>query len=157
MLILAAAMLLADGTQLVQPPLPGFKIGNQVSADGVRIVERIPRNERIERWTRMVTTQRFEGLGARTEPAGFLQLIATGARDWCPGVEVSAIRTVGGAAQLRVDCPLNRATRRPETFIMRAAKGTSDLHVYQVTWRRRPWPADVQWGMAYLDGVTVKR
>lgn len=157
MLLMVAAAFLADTTELLRPALPGFKIGNQASGGGVWIVEQIPRRESVAKWTRMVTTQRFEGLAGRIDAAGFLQSIANGASSSCPGAKASGIRLVGGAAQLRVDCPLNKATGRPETFIMRAVMGSTDLHVYQVAWRRVPWPADVQWGLAYLNGVTLKR
>ena len=157
MFFLFAAALLADSSQLVRPPLPGFKIANRASANGVTIVEQIPSKETIEKWSKMVTTQRFEGVAGRLDANSFLQLIAKGARETCSNAKVSDIRLVGETPQLRVDCPLNRATGRSETFIMRAVMGTTDLHVYQVAWRRAPWPADVQWGLAYLDSVKLKR
>lgn len=156
-MFLLLAVLLADSTQLIRPPLPGFKVVNQTSAGGVTIVEQIPRGETAQRWSRMVTVQRFDGLAQRISAAGFLQLIAKNAGESCPGVKVSDIRTVGGTPQLRVDCPLNKPTGHPETFIMRAVAGSTDMHVYQVGWRRSPWPADVQWALAYLDGVKLKR
>lgn len=157
MFVLLAAVLLADSSQLVLPALRGFKVVNQTSAGGVTIIEQIPRSETAERWSRMVTIQRFEGLAERVNAAGFLQLIAKGAGESCPGVIVSDIRIVSGTPQLRIDCPLNKPTGHRETFIMRAVAGSTDMHVYQVAWRREPWPADVQWGMTYLNGVKLKR
>jgi len=158
MFALMTALLIGGSSveELVRPALPGFVVGYQQSVPSAAIVEEIPEGETVEKWTRMVTTQRFTGLTRTIDPKGFLTMLAQGASGGCPGATASSVQQMGPAAQVRFDCPLNPATGLPETFIARAIPGASDLHVAQIAWRKLPGAKDLAWAEAYLSGVQIK-
>jgi hypothetical protein len=141
---------------LLRPALPSFAVGYNVARDGNSIVEEVPHGETVEKWTRMVTTQRFAGVARRTDSNGFLQLMLDRLQQACPGAKVIYRRASGKSSQMRVDCPLNPSTRLPETFIAKAMSGAADLHVAQVAFRRAPTDDDVSWAERYLAGVKVR-
>jgi hypothetical protein len=141
---------------LTRPPVPGFVVGYQVERNGNLIIEQVPSGENVDKWTRMVTTQRFAGVARRTDGNGFLQNMLNGLQRGCPGAKVTYRRPSGKAAQMRVDCPLNPGTGLPETFFAKAIPGASDMHVAQVAFRRVPNARDVAWAERYLAGVTLK-
>jgi hypothetical protein len=150
-----AILLTAAAEALSAPALPGFVVGFDKAAGGSSIVERVPQGETVHAWTRMVTTQRFAGLAARTDANGFLGLMLGGLQRGCPTAKVAYRRPARSAAQMRVDCPLNLATGKPETFFAKAMPGKPDMHVAQVAFRRVPTPADVKWAEAHLAKVTL--
>ena len=143
-----------------QAALPDLVVGFQRAAEGSLIVERIPPGETVERWSRMVTTQRFAGVIAR---GGSLEewhdyMAGALARD-CQRSRSSepARLTVAGrpAIEFRGDCPLNPATGQPETYFIRAIEGPADLHVAQVAFRHVPSAAEAEWARAHLASVTL--
>jgi hypothetical protein len=141
---------------LARPPVPGFIVGFQAAKDGTLIVEQVPAGETVQKWTRMVTTQRFAGAARRIDGNGFLQLMLDGLQRDCPGATLGYRRITGSAAQMRVNCPLNPATGLPETFFAKAMPGQTDMHVAQAAFRRVPSARDVAWAERYLAGVTLK-
>lgn len=154
--IIAGLLASSAGEQVVRPALPSFVVGNQQAAGGASIIEQVPSGETVERWTRMVTTQRFEGLADRIDAPGFLNKLAALTEQRCAGAKASDLQKSGSSAEVRVDCPLNVETGQPETFIARAIADGHDLHIFQVAWRRVPTAADVAWGERYLQGISVK-
>jgi hypothetical protein len=155
LIVVSLAASPADAERLVQPAAPGFIIGYQAEADHTSIVERVPAGEDVEVWTRMITTQRFEGLAERSTPQGFLQTLAQSVQRACSGAKASDVRLPNGATVLRADCPLNTATGKPETFFARTIADGGRMHVVQVAFRRIVTAADVQWARAYLNGVAL--
>jgi hypothetical protein len=161
--VVAAAAAAATAAQraeyLAEPPVPGFTIGHQVARDGNAIVERVPAGETAQRWTRMVTTQRFAGASARMRPEHLLQTMGAGVVQACRGGRAGAIRllTVSGrpAAQFRADCPMNPATGKPETVLARTIGGTHAMHVVQVAFRRVPTAQDISWAEKHLNGTML--
>lgn len=100
---------------LMRPEPPGFVVGYNLARDGNSIVEQVPAGETVEKWTRMVTTQRFAGVARRTDGNGFLQLMIDRLQQACPGAKIAYRRASGKAAQMRIDCrstPLP-GSRRP--------------------------------------------
>lgn len=157
---LAAPALSQPAEWLGQAPLDGLVIAHQLARDGSMIVERIPPGESVQRWTRMATTQRFAGVIARGSSLDewyghFMGGLANG----CPGYRSAppARLQIAGrpALAFRVDCPRNPATGLPETFLLRAIAGGSDLHVTQVAFRRVPSATDIAWASGHLDSVTL--
>jgi len=124
------------------------------------IVERVPPGETVEQWSRMVTVQRFADVIAR---GGTLfewrDHFLDGLRTGCPGFRVgdTIFSSLAGhpALQLRIDCPLNPATGRPETFLLLAIAGHSDLHIAQIAFRHVPSEAETAWARAQLASVTL--
>ena len=141
---------------LLRPALPGFVVGYDLARNGNSIVEQVPAGETVEKWTRMVTTQRFAGVARRVDGNGFLQTMLDGLQQGCPGAKVTYRRTSGKSAQMRVDCPLNPSTGLSETFFAKAMPGASDMHVAQVAFRRAPTANDVTWAESYLTSVKLK-
>ena len=69
----------------------------------------------------------------------------------------AAVMVCGPAVTFRVDCPLNPATGRPETFLLRAIAGSTDLHVVQVAYRRLPNAAESEAAQRHRDSVRLCR
>ena len=141
---------------LVRPPVPGFVVGYEVARDGNLIIEQVPAGENVEKWTRMVTTQRFAGAAGRLSANGLLQNMIDGLSGGCPGATIVYRRASGKNAQMRVDCPKNPKTGLPETFFAKAMAGASDMHVAQVAFRSVPKANDVAWAEKYLGSVSLK-
>jgi len=141
---------------LERPAVPGFVAGYEVAKNGNYIQEQVPAGENVEKWTRMVTTQRFAGVAEATSANGFLQLMIDGLASGCPGATVVYRRPSGKTAQMRVDCPTNPKTGLPETFFAKAMAGSTDMHVAQVAFRSIPKANDVAWAEKYLGSVSLK-
>jgi hypothetical protein len=141
---------------LAQGPLPGFSVGFQQAERGSLIVERVPTGETVQRWTRMVTIQRFAGEIAID---AWVSAFTSGLGESCPGARYNqpAWSEIEGrrAVEFRGDCPLNPTTGLPETFMIRAVSGGTALHVAQIAFRRVPGDADVAWARRHLDTVTL--
>lgn len=156
----ASALAQAGAERLASPPLSGFVQGYQAANAQQAIREEVPRGETVERWTRMVTTQRFGGLASRATPAAYARTIAASAPRACPGAAVSPIISlaVSGrpAARFQVDCPRNQQGQA-ETFILLAVAGQSDMHVKQVAFRGVRTPADLDWARGFLDRTVLCR
>jgi hypothetical protein len=143
--------------RLVSPALPGFVLGHSAGNSQQSIREEVPAGETVQAWTRMVTTQRFVGLAARATVAAYARNILASLPRSCPGATASPITglTVSGrpAARIQVDCPRS-AGGQPETFILLAVAGTSDMHVKQIALRGGTTPAGLAWGRSFLSGTT---
>ena len=144
-----------------QAHVPGFSVAHRDEGANGMIIERIPNGETVERWTRMVTVQRFTGAAERLSPHDLLANMSNGVANGCPGSRSSEIvrLTISGrpAARFRVDCPLNPSTGLPETFTALAIAGASDLHVAQVAFRRVPSRADDVWADRQIGTVVLCR
>jgi len=151
--ISAAAAQPAGTERLVSPSLPGFVTGHSAANAQQSILEQIPAGESVRAWTRMVTTQRYGGLARRATVAQYVGNVRAAVPNACPGAVLSPVEslTVSGrpAARFQLDCPRS-AGGRPETFIMLAIAGPSDIHVKQVAWRGGTTPTGLAWGRNYL-------
>ena len=143
---------------LAAPALPGFVVGYSAGNAQQTIREEVPRGETVEAWTRMVTTQRFTGLAQRTTPAAYAQSVLAPLPRACPGAGISPVANliVAGrpTARFQVDCP-HSAGGRPESFILLAIAGRSDIHVKQAAWRGGTTPATLSWGRQFIDGTVL--
>ena len=135
----------------------GFVIGFEKANADQSILERIPKGESVQQWTRMLTSQRFNGRARDPGPEQLLVNIRGLLAHSCPGATTSPIvaMTVSGrpAARMRADCPLNGQTGLPETFFIIAFAGISDLFAEQVAFRHVPSDADVMFAMKDLQQV----
>lgn len=154
----ATMAIAADGERLVGPPLSGFVVGHSAANAGQSIREEIRTDETVQRWTRMVTTQRFTGLAARSTPAAYARRIAGQLPQACPGATISPIASlsVGGrpASRFQVDCPRSQSGVS-ETFILLAIAGQRDMHVKQVAFRGAKTAANLAWARGFLAGTTL--
>jgi hypothetical protein len=154
-----AAAAQAPSEWLGQAPLPELVVGSRQVAGRSLMVERIPPGETVEQWSRMVTVQRFAGVIARGGTVDeWREHFLDGLRTGCPGFRGgNATHTsVAGrpAIVLRIDCPLNPATGRPETFLLLAIAGRIDLHIAQIAFRHVPSDAEMDWARSQLASVT---
>lgn len=158
LLLASPAVAQSGGERLVSPALPGFVQGHAAANAEQSIREDVPRGETVENWTRMVTTQRFSGLAARTTPAAYIQTILSQMPRACPGARSSAVANVqvGGTAtsRLQVSCPRGTGGR-PETFLMLAIAGRADMHVKQVAFRGPTTPAGLAWANGFLNATVL--
>ena len=106
----------------------------------------------------MVTTQRFIGLAQRTTPAAYAQSVLAPLPRACPGAAISPVAnlTIAGrpAVRFQVDCP-HSVGERPESFILLAVAGRSDMHVKQAAWRGGTTPATLNWGHQFIAGTVL--
>lgn len=156
----AAAQAQPQAEWLVQAPLPELVVGFEREEGGSLIVERIPPGETVQAWSRMATTQRFAGAVARGISLSiWADHFYAGLAGGCPGYRAGRPRyfEAGGrpAVEFRVDCPRIHATGRPETFLLRALAGTSDLHVVQIAFRHVPTDDEVEWAQAHLASALL--
>jgi hypothetical protein len=165
MIIFATGLALSIAAQgaapewIVQDPLPGFFVDFREEGSDGMIVEQVPDGESVERWTRMVTVQRFGGAAQRLSPQALLGNMVDGLATSCRGARTSPIEAVmvtgRPAARFRADCPNNPVTGLPETFVALAIAGAADLHVVQVAFRRVPSAADSAWAARQIDSVVL--
>lgn len=154
-----AAAVAATAEWSAPPAAAGFVVGFEKANAEQSIVERIPAGESVERWTRMLTSQRFVGRARDPGPRQLLVTIQNLLKDGCPGgstTEILAMSVSGRpAARMRCDCPMNPQTGLPETFFIVAFAGTNDLFAEQVAFRRIPTAADVAFATAQLQSVRL--
>lgn len=159
--MLIAAMVLqgAPAEMLVASMPAGFKTGYEAAQGGQTIEERVPTAETVENWSRMITLQRFSGIAA-VGAHGLLERLGGLMAQSCPGAKVGAITngTEGGhpVAALRVDCPLNGATGKPETMFARAFQGASNVYLAQYAYRSKPTAEQAGTATAYLATVRLR-
>ncbi len=146
-----------SGEFLLAPADSRFVFGWEAPA-GHGMREYVPRGETVENWTRMVTLQRF-GYRAGMTPAAVLARTAALMQAACPGATVTPGESVPLAghvsATIRVDCPRNPQTGKPETMFARAVLGDDALHMVQAATRRVPTIADVRWAAGVLQGAVL--
>jgi hypothetical protein len=142
---------------LGQAPLAGFAVGYRAAENGSAIVEWVPQGETVDHWTRMVTVQRFAGIGARLR--FWVDTFPPNLARSCPGAVVSRpvySESLGRQqAAFRVDCPRNPETGQPETFLLRAIAGAADLHSLQVAYRHVPSAQEIEWAERQLASARL--
>ena len=155
--LVSTAALAAGGERLASPAVPGFVAGYAAANDEQSIREEVPRGETVQAWTRMITTQRFTGVAARVSPAAYVATIRVQLDQSCPGASASPILrlTIGGhaAARFRADCPDSGG--QPESFLLLAIAGRSDMHVKQAAVRGATTPASLTWGERLLAATVL--
>jgi hypothetical protein len=153
--ISAILMTSAAEPEVTRPPLPGFVVGYKAAHGGASLLEEVPQGETVQKWTRMVTTQRFENIAFRLSPAKMMGTIATNFVVTCAGGTATEVGSDGDFSTVRADCPKNPQTGLPETMVARATANGATLHVFQVAWRKAPTAADVAWAEAYLKAIKL--
>lgn len=119
--------------------------------------EFVPRGETVEGWTRMLTVQTMPWRMGLT-PTGVLRMLANGMESACSGATVAPIEAAAlngrDGATIRVDCPRNPQTGKPETMFARAVQGDRSITMVQAAVRRVPTAEDVTWATQVLSSVT---
>lgn len=161
LLMLAMAMVMQGGSvETLAAPMPsGFKVGHQAAQGGQTIEERVPVAETVEAWSQMITVQRFAGL-APVGPHRLLDRLSGLMATACPGATAAPVvdGIEGGhpIATLRVDCPMNAATGKPETMFARAFGGATDIHLVQYAYRSTPTSQQSDTATDYIASVHLR-
>ncbi|UIJ46146.1 hypothetical protein LZK98_04125 [Sphingomonas cannabina] len=153
-MIVAALLGAQAGERLVWPKADGFVVAHQQDNGRTSIEEQVPKGETVEQWTRMITTLTFAG---PLDPAGFADRMAGLWSQSCPGAKAGAPVSGARGVDIRIDCPLNPQTGKPETMFQRSVAGESKLYVLQVAFRLTPTKDQAAWAMAQLDRATLCR
>ena len=146
----------AQALEASRPALPGFVVGHKAEQGGASLIEEVPEVETVQKWTRMVTTQRFENIAYRLSPDRMMGRLASGYMTTCVGGTATEVTRDGDFSTVRADCPKNPETGLPETVMARAIADEGTLHVFQVAWRRVPTAADLAWGETYLKAIKLR-
>jgi hypothetical protein len=121
------------------------------------MTEWVPAGESVSDWTQMLTVQVYRG--AEVDSATFLERVGKGYLDACPKTAAKGIFSgkVNGyiVSMLLLKCPMNPATKRPETTAFRVIKGKDALYSVQRAWRSVPTDQDIDEVMHWLARVTV--
>lgn len=156
-LVLAAGATANSDGRLSPLQAPGFAVGFEQANPRGEITERVPTGETVERWTAMLTEQRFTGLAAQATPRAYASNVLNAVPGFCPGGKAGITREFSvsqrPALTLRVDCPRNPQTGLAETTLMLIVAGPRDMHVRQVAWRRKASAADLAFGQQVFDAT----
>ena len=136
------------GEHLAMRAEPDFAPGIVQQRRGTFMSESVPKGERLDMWSRMVTIQRFPWRPGLT-PDQMADSLGRGFEGACAGTTLTPVRSldVDGhkAAYLRADCPLNPQTGKPETMFARILIGDEMVHLVQIAFRHRPTSAEAAW------------
>lgn len=135
----------------------GFKIDFQQKNKDMLISEMVPVKQSVKSWTEMVTVQVFYGLKAT--PDQFKARIESGLAAACPKSEsrpVAQGEENGYPSMVWLqNCPLNKATGKPEITWFKAVQGNDSFYVVQKAFRFMPAQEQMTEALAYLGTVKV--
>jgi hypothetical protein len=135
----------------------GYKIDYHAKNDDIAITELVPKKQSVKNWTEMVTIQVFYGL--KSSPEQFMAKIEKLATEACPGASVILIRQGeenGYPFNLFLqDCPLNKATGKPEITWFKTIEGKDSFCVVQFATKLKPTEEKITKWMQYLRSVIV--
>lgn len=141
---------------LLQTLPKGFVIGHATDDGRDAFTEMIPQGERVENWSRMLTTQVMRGRGHVT-PAQFHASMGEMWRQACPDARVGELQTGvenGYAIGLWLQaCPHNPASGMPEYTFFKAIQGNDSFYVIQAALRRQPSEAEIEESLGWLRGA----
>ena len=147
---------LQDENVLTKLP-DGFKIDFQQRNKDMLISEMVPVKQSVKNWTEMVTVQVFYGLKAT--PDQFKARIESGLAAACPKSEshpVAQGEENGYPSMVWLqNCPLNKATGKPEITWFKAIQGSDSFYIVQVAFKAWPSKEQITQWMRYLKDVTV--
>lgn len=132
-------------SQLVAFSVPSNFVAGAERNDGTTYTrEAVPKGETVEKWSEMITVTGAKGLASQPNASAekFAGVIASGYKKVCPdsfdvrvlGANETTFATVVGCGKI------GEATKRSETTLIIAIKGSADL--YTVQWAERGKPAD---------------
>ena len=135
----------------------GFKIDFQQRNKAMLISEMVPVKQSVKNWTEMVTVQVFYGLKVTPDQfkAGIEKELATA----CPRAESHPVAQGpenGYPSMVWLqNCPINKATGKPEITWFKAIQGNDSFYIVQVAFKAWPSKQQITQWMGYLKDVTV--
>ncbi len=130
----------------------GFNVDFQQRNKDMLISEMVPVKQSVKNWTEMVTVQVFCGLKAT--PDQFKARIESGLAAACPRAEsrpVAQGKENGYPSMVWLqNCPLNKATGKPEITWFKAIQGNDSFYIVQVAFKAWPSKEQITKWMGYL-------
>ncbi len=121
----------------------GYELGHHQKTDQSEISEFIPKGERFDSWSEMVTVQLFP---APQDNARFLATFESLAKQACTdgSVQVVATREENGypVKVFQLFCPTNLQTGLGETTFVKTIEGKDKFYVVQKAWRTEKYEPD---------------
>lgn len=152
-LALIAILALQAEEKLVWPMADGFVTTyQQETPDGAAIEERVAKGETVEAWSRMLTRITFP---QAIDPMLFSSRMAQGWQGSCAGAVASTPVSGPRGVDMRIDCPRNAKTGKPETMFQRVVPATGKLYILQVAFRSVPTAEQARWANSELDRATL--
>lgn len=142
-----------ESERLVWPVAQGFVVAHHQETAQVSIEEQVPKGETVENWTRMITQLRR----GPVDPMQFAIGMASSWRQACTGAKASDPVAGPRGVDIRIDCPRNPQTGKPETMFQRTVAGEGRLYILQVAFRSTPDAKQAVWAKAQLDRATLCR
>lgn len=143
---------------LLQSLPGGFKVDYQTKQNNMLMVEMVPKNETVNNWSEMVTTQIFLGL-QKTTPEAFQATMQKMWGDACKNSEFASVaKGVENGYPFSLwlqTCPLNPATGKPEITWFKAIQGNDSFYVVQKAFKFSPSKQQITQWMDYFRTVTV--
>jgi hypothetical protein len=142
-----------ESERLVWPVARGFVVAHHQEMAQASIEEQVPKGETVENWTRMITRIRR----GPSDPMQFAIGMASSWRQACAGAKAGDPVAGPRGVDIRIDCPRNPQTGKPETMFQRTVAGEGRLYVLQVAFRSKPSAGQAAWAQAQLDRATLCR
>jgi hypothetical protein len=132
-------------SQLVAFSIPSTFVAGAERNDGTTYTrEAVPKGETVEKWNEMITVTGAKGLASQPNASAekFAGVIATGFKNACPDTfDLKLLGANAATFAVVVGCgKIGEASKRSETTLIIAIKGSADL--YTVQWSERGKPAD---------------
>jgi hypothetical protein len=152
----AALAELANENLLTKMP-DGYKLDFHQENKDMFLNEFVPVSQSFNNWTEMVTVQVFYGL--KESPEQFKAKTEASLPKLCPGAKVNLI-TQGNEngypfILFLQDCPLNKATGKPEITWFKVIGGNDSLYVVQFAAKAWPSNEEITNWLHYLRDVVV--
>lgn len=138
-----------------------FKIGDQQEKDHVSMSEMVPRNESVENWTQMVTTQVFHGIANPDFYDAYKASSESTFKKACDSTESIPFPHLDGMengypVHLWMQfCRYKDAQKPPEVTLFKYIQGRDATYVVQWASHSEPTKQEFQQRMRYLASVRV--
>lgn len=141
--------------QVYIPPIPNWTVGHSQRVGTNQIVEWVPRGQTVHRYTKMITLNSFVPRPGVT-PNAVLSNFAQRYRAACPRTTVVPVRLSSGYSGVRMDCPRNPTTGRPETVFARALSVYPAMAIIQYMTTYVTMPTEAAQAREFLGRVGIR-
>jgi len=141
---------------LIASPPQGFIVAQHVDGAHSKITEYVRKGEAMSNWSEMVTVQVLPDL-KKTDPDNFAQSLKG---PWLKGCEDSEVHEVSNrdehgypSSLWMFTCPLNMATGKPESMVVKIISGNDNLYAIEYKYRSALNSESAASAMDYFLGV----
>lgn len=148
-----------EDENLLQVLPPGFKIGNEQSANHISIMEMVPQNESVDDWTQIVTTQVFRGVDNPDFYDTYREKSEETFKKSCDSTEFLPFHDLDGKengypVHLWMQfCRYKNSDKAPEITLFKYIQGRDAIYVVQWASHSEPTKEEFKQRMHYLSTV----